>query len=87
MPENEQEFINKNVSITPETWQKIRDYASRPENRRAPGHQAGMILKEFFDNLESCESCSKLFSEGEEYFTDSEGVHLCKSCYKKQVES
>ena len=49
----EQEFINKYVSVLPETWEKICKYAKRPENRRAPGHQAGMILKDFFDKLEA----------------------------------
>lgn len=60
MPETEI-FINKYVSVTPETWKKLREYAEKPENRRPPGHQAGMILKDFLDNTEkeifSCSDC------------------------------
>lgn len=49
MPET---FINKYISITPEVWQKLREYSALPENRRPPGHQAGMILKDFLEKVE-----------------------------------
>ena len=47
------EFINKYISVTPETWKKLREYSERPENRRPPGHQAGMILKDFLEKAEA----------------------------------
>lgn len=80
------EFINKYISVLPSVWDRLKAFSAKPENRRAPGHQAGMIIKEFLDNQESCESCKKILSENDGHFTDSEGVHLCKSCYKKEVE-
>ena len=49
MPET---FINKYISITPEAWQKLREYSALPENRRPPGHQAGMILKDFLEKVD-----------------------------------
>lgn len=50
MPE---EFINKYVSLTPETWEIIRKIAALAENRRPVGIQAGMILKEYAEKWEA----------------------------------
>lgn len=53
MPED---FINKYISIEPDVWKQLKAYSRRPENRRQPGAQAGIIIKEFLENKKECEN-------------------------------
>ncbi len=45
-------LIRKTVKLPSETWEKLIRYAKLPENQRPTESQAGIIIKEFFDNLE-----------------------------------
>ena len=46
------ELEKKSVMVEPEVWEKVEDMAKQPGQQRAANHQAGVILKEFFDKLE-----------------------------------
>ena len=54
------EIIIKNVQFEREVWKKLKEYSASSEVRRAPGIQAGMIIKEYLENLEKLEELYKV---------------------------
>ena len=46
------ELERKTLMVEPEVWQKVEDMGKQPGQQRAANHQAGVILKEYFENKE-----------------------------------
>ena len=47
------ELERKTIMVESEIWQKVEDMAKQPGQQRAANHQAGVILKEYFENAEA----------------------------------
>lgn len=46
------ELERKTIMVESDIWQKVEDMAKQPGQQRAANHQAGVILKEYFEKVD-----------------------------------
>jgi len=58
------EFVKKYISIEKTVWNELKVHSSLPENRRAVGDQAGIVIKECLKSFEDKKISREIHSNG-----------------------